>query len=1260
MSKILFLEDKYSSKNTYTTMHLTVRMAWHDNGWNGKVCCDPVNNTYCTGVHSLLSGRIEKRKDTTYESKDGISNNYIEPNFAPENVPPCYWSINAFSDKGFHVKHHHPFKKVKHTIDDTVLPYSVFTWPFKLSFVHSEDNKKVHGNYWPDLEQRIRDFTGKFKKDKSVVFFYANYDNPVSADDMKYLLLGCSVVENIRMADHFPFSQKELDWIGKGKASSNMKNFPTLNWAVQVTHQNDKAILLPYREYIAHVDKYPEEFEKLNDIKVVIDEPSLVRSFKYVSMDIDDDKCLYLLYKLRKSILKIREHNRHVITSDLKDEEARIEEMIQMVWEKRGIYPSLAKVLSYFLKKDCTSLSNAIIPLLSKDNDLLIFFEKAFKEDIPDELEDYLDDFDDLLGKREFERHYKAFLKLALFNLTEHQVKRIITSYHDTIIKGLETNPYLIYEYYVPAPPKNDLDIPDLQDEPIDVYKIDVGMIPDSRFVKRHRKIQNVRESSPERIRSLIIEYLWGLEGAGHTYDNLRTIVKNISEYPLIFHTEASIDQNGILDLEDEYKSHFQERLHMEPVGEEKYVYLKELYRAETRIKERIVHLLNRNAHTDVGNDFKTHIDNSVSKLKDKIKDFDENSFREEREKLYKNIFSQSLFLLTGKPGSGKTYETSQVIKQLKSLNQGLEILAPTGKAALRITENIKANTGLEIKADTIDRYIYENGFWWAYEDWDRLYDLPDNEKITVTNLIIDESSMIDLQKLYILFSIIKFNDEYPKRVVFVGDENQLPPIGFGKPFHDIITHVLSNESLYERNYIHLATNCRQENDLNIIKLAEAFSDKNRYFEESLNLLYQRGNVSDGLAVNYWKTKEELQKLIVSTIQSLLKNELTAESSFIDNALANPTTEDEVYLEHLENRKDLIDTALADGSDVAKFNLLHGLYENGYVPNKNNDFRRNIMLEKLQLLSPYRPDFFGVLGLNKLIQHNFRDISYKDPDTNFYHSEKLIRVSNYYSGYGRNKKLILSNGSIGIVTSHSGGEKKYFFKDADWVLKWIDEEEQFDLAYSITVHKSQGSDFDNVFLVIPNKLNMLNKELIYTALTRSKQRLFLFIYDEIDNLLIKAKGVSTLLTRQSSIFDKPEDKRLKYYPRKGEKPVRSKGEYIIHKALQRSGLTFEYEEELRLANLKYPIHPDFVIKLEDGTKIYWEHLGMLDTRKYFNDWIKRRKDYTEHNIFDFVVTTDDMNGIKEEELDKLIDDIRNKRLKVTHENRFSNHHYQLY
>lgn len=1238
-------------------MHLTVRMAWHDNNWNGKVCCDPENNNYCVGARSLLSGRIEKQKDVALEASIGIKDQYVDDISETSYVPPCYWSINAFSDKPFNVNHKHAFNWVEHKIPDVVKPHSVFTWPFKLSFVHTQDNKNIHGNYWPDLEQRISDFTQKFTKNQSIIFFYANYDNPVSADDMKFLLLGCSVIDEVIKPSHFPFTEEELNRMGKGNAGSYMKNFPTLNWSIQFTHQNEKSVLLPYKQYLEHVNNYPEEYGKLDDIKVLIDESSLVRSFKYVAMDIDDDKCLYLLYKIRKSIYKIREHNRQVIQSDLHEEEKRLDGMIEMVWNRRGIYPSLDKVLKYFLDKDCKELANAITAVTSKDFDLQQLFEAVSQDDFPVGLEDFEDDLDDLITNPEFRRNFKSFIKLSLFNLTEHQIKRIIKTYYNQIISGLESNPYLIYEHYVAEPPADEMDKPDLIDEPINVYKLDVGLIPDSRFVKRHRKIQNIRESSPERLRSIMIEYLWSLEGAGHTYDNLRNIVTQLKEHPLIYKTEAHIDENGILAMENEYRNHFQERLHISENGSEIYISLKELYRAEQRIKEKILQLIARPSHTDTSPDYKTHIENSLSTLKGKIAGFDEDLFNTEREKLYQNIFSKSFFLLTGKPGSGKTFETSQVIKHLKLLNQGLEILAPTGKAALRISENIKNNTDLEIKANTIDRYIYENNFWWAYDDWDRLENLPENEKLTVVNLIIDESSMLDLQKLYILFSIIKFNDEYPKRLIFVGDENQLPPIGFGKPFYDIINYTVADENLFNNHYIHLSSNCRQENDLNIIKLAEAFSDKTRYYEESLNLLFKHGKISDGLDISYWKTQKELHSMLKSKISELMISELEKELENSDRLIDNAKSD--ASKQYLEGRKEQLATQLAANNKESLFNLFHGLYQNGFVPNIEYEFRKILNLENLQVLSPYRPDFYGILGLNKLIQREFKNTDNVDFDSSYYHSEKLIRISNYYQGYGRSKKLILSNGSIGIQVNGSEGIK-YYFKDADRVLKWIDDEEQFDLAYAISVHKSQGSDFNNVFLVIPNKLALLNKELIYTALTRSRQRLFLFIYDEKENLLVKSKNISALLTRQSSIFEKPEDKRLKYFPRKGEKPVRSKGEYIIHMALQRSGLAFEYEQELQLENLSFSIHPDFVVKLEDGTTIYWEHLGMLDTRKYYNDWIKRKNDYTNHGLFDFVVTTDDMEGIKDEYVDQLISDIRNKTLRHTAGNIFSNHHYQLY
>jgi len=246
---------------------------------------------------------------------------------------------------------------------------------------------------------------------------------------------------------------------------------------------------------------------------------------------------------------------------------------------------------------------------------------------------------------------------------------------------------------------------------------------------------------------------------------------------------------------------------------------------------------------------------------------------------------------------------------------------------------------------------------------------------------------------------------------------------------------------------------------------------------------------------------------------------------------------------------------------------------------------------------------------------------------------------------------------MGIVTV--GKERKYYFKDRGKPIFSIDDEENFDLAYAITVHKSQGSDFRNVFLVVPEKRALLSKELLYTALTRSKYRLFIFIQNSEENLLMKAKNNSHLLHRNTSIFKEPMDQKGRYFPEPG-KEVASKIEFIIYKALQKSGLKFKHEEPLRLAKRNYQIHPDFTIFLRGGKKIFWEHLGMLDTRKYYNDWTTRRKDYLDHALDDVLVTTDDLNGVTDEKISTVIEHIRDMSLDLTPGSKFSNHHYELY
>ena len=73
------------------TKHISARVAWHDNGWNGCICKNPKNNTYCTGQYSYPADTISKNRNTEWEQdRAGQSCTLID------GIPPCIYSINAF------------------------------------------------------------------------------------------------------------------------------------------------------------------------------------------------------------------------------------------------------------------------------------------------------------------------------------------------------------------------------------------------------------------------------------------------------------------------------------------------------------------------------------------------------------------------------------------------------------------------------------------------------------------------------------------------------------------------------------------------------------------------------------------------------------------------------------------------------------------------------------------------------------------------------------------------------------------------------------------------------------------------------------------------------------------------------------------------------------------------------------------------------------------------------------------------------------
>jgi exodeoxyribonuclease V alpha subunit len=230
--------------------------------------------------------------------------------------------------------------------------------------------------------------------------------------------------------------------------------------------------------------------------------------------------------------------------------------------------------------------------------------------------------------------------------------------------------------------------------------------------------------------------------------------------------------------------------------------------------------------------------------------------------------------------------------------------------------------------------------------------------------------------------------------------------------------------------------------------------------------------------------------------------------------------------------------------------------------------------------------------------------------------------------------------------------------------------EEIELAYAITVHKSQGSGFEHVFLIFPERKGLLSRELVYTALTRSKQGINIFVYGNPKNQIEKslfeqAIARSSVELRKTSLLERPYWE-YTLSPEKGVN-VKSRIEYIIYKKLMEfqkdkdlGGFTFHYEKPYQPRKRNFEIKPDFTIELSNQKKIYWEHLGKLNDPTYRKSWEDRLKLYKEEKLLNDLVTTDERKGVDDKKIDDIILSIIAEDLKSeTKDQLYSHHHYYL-
>lgn len=378
-----------------------------------------------------------------------------------------------------------------------------------------------------------------------------------------------------------------------------------------------------------------------------------------------------------------------------------------------------------------------------------------------------------------------------------------------------------------------------------------------------------------------------------------------------------------------------------------------------------------------------------------------------------KNAITQALtcgtLVITGGPGTGKTTTLNAIIKLFDERRQEVLLAAPTGRAAKRMSET----TGQTAK--TIHRLLEISGGAEGHQRFERNEDYP----IEADVIIIDETSMMDTVLTYHLLKAIVPGT----RVIFVGDQDQLPSVGPGNVLKDII----------HSGYIHT------------VKLKQIF----RQAGES-HIVVNAHKINSGEMID----------------------------------LTN-NTKDFFFVRRQDPRQVIGEIITLIKSRLPKFAGLESS-------------------EGIQILTPTRKGLLGVDNLNLELQKNLNPPS-KDKTEKLYSTrlfregDKVMQIKNNYNiswrimsdyGFTIDEGLGVFNGDMGqIVEINLYTEKiKVLFDDDRMVYYEFKGLDELDLAYAVTIHKSQGSEYPIVIMpMFKGPALLLNRNLLYTGITRAKR-----------------------------------------------------------------------------------------------------------------------------------------------------------------------------
>lgn len=387
-----------------------------------------------------------------------------------------------------------------------------------------------------------------------------------------------------------------------------------------------------------------------------------------------------------------------------------------------------------------------------------------------------------------------------------------------------------------------------------------------------------------------------------------------------------------------------------------------------------------------------------------------------------KRSVSDGVLIVTGGPGTGKTTILRFIIEIMEAQRLGLELAAPTGRAAKRISDTT------DREARTLHRLLEYNA---NSESFNRNDEYPLESDV----IIIDETSMVDISLFHSFLKALANGT----RLIMVGDVDQLPSVGPGNVLRDIVDSQI----------------------VPVIRLNEIFRQAGR--------------------------------------SSIVTN-----AHFVNSGKMPVLANDDDFLFYS-----------CPTPDIALNSVLNLCADYAYLGKA----------EELQVLSPMKGNILGVLNLNARLQQALNPPEpgkdeYQYGETIFRVGDRVMQIKNNYdlewtkTPKGSRRPTMegqgVFNGDIGTIMDINVESKvmTVLFDDersADYNFTSL---EELELAYCISVHKSQGSEFPCVVLPLVNGPSMLfNRNILYTAITRARSRVFILGTEDCIRYMINNTNV---------------------------------------------------------------------------------------------------------------------------------------------------------